>query len=454
MKVINTKGIIILAVVLLVIQLGVGLVLSPLVGKIVIEQLNKYGGTKIDVGSVNVWPLTFSCSLKDLKIFDPDNEKQRIALVRKASVGINPLALLSKRLVVSNLVVTGAEINLKGEPDGSFNIQKLARGEDSKKEAAQKGSVFDRFKKGKDLFTRVYDMVKNNASKKAAEKNIKEHKESTKVKREVVELPKGRRVNFTTLSDEYVFQIKNFAVKNAKIKVETQDGQSLEVEKGDITISNLGIDPKKGARFDKISIAGGLIKEGENAGSFDMDYRKTFSRDTQKTAISFSARGVDLSAVSFVYQDSLPVDFSKGIIDVSSKTNILNGDLSSSNSIILKGQKVSPKSGQQTAMVGMIPLSTICEALNQIDPVNLKFEIGGTVENPQLKNFQDTLLQLVKPYLSNITKTLKEQGVKALGGLLNKETPAEGGSTAAATDDTTSKAADAIKSFFGGSGEK
>ena len=296
-------------------------------------------------------------------------------------------------------------------------------------------------------------MVKNNASKKAAEKNIKEHKESTKVKREVVKLPKGRRVNFTTLSDEYVFQIKNFAVKNAKIKVETQDGQSLEVEKGDITISNLGIDPKKGARFDKISIAGGLIKEGENAGSFDMDYRKTFSRDTQKTAISFSARGVDLSAVSFVYQDSLPVDFSKGIIDVSSKTNILNGDLSSSNSIILKGQKVSPKSGQQTAMVGMIPLSTICEALNQIDPVNLKFEIGGTVENPQLKNFQDTLLQLVKPYLSNITKTLKEQGVKALGGLLNKETPAEGGSTAA-TDDTTSKAADAIKSFFGGSGEK
>ena len=138
MKVINTKGIIILAVVLLVIQLGVGLVLSPLVGKIVIEQLNKYGGTKIDVGSVNVWPLTFSCSLKDLKIFDPDNEKQRIALVRKASVGISPLALLSKRLVVSNLVVTGAEINLKGEPDGSFNIQKLAMGEDSKKRSSTK----------------------------------------------------------------------------------------------------------------------------------------------------------------------------------------------------------------------------------------------------------------------------------------------------------------------------
>ena len=86
MKIINVKGIGILVAILIVVQLIFGLLISPFVGKIVIEQLNKHAGTKISVGKISVWPLTLSCTLKDLKVYDPDNDKERLAHIQKTSL--------------------------------------------------------------------------------------------------------------------------------------------------------------------------------------------------------------------------------------------------------------------------------------------------------------------------------------------------------------------------------
>ncbi|MCK4852187.1 MAG: AsmA family protein [Candidatus Omnitrophica bacterium] len=421
MKVLNIKGIVILAVILLVIQLVSGLIISPALGPLIIDNINKAAGTKISVGKISVWPLTLSCSLKDVKVFDPDREEQRIAWIRKASLRVSPLRLLSKQVVLSSMRISGAEIDLKSEPDGSFNVQKLARGTEAGKAPAGKTGIFDRLKGKKDWFGRIYNMIKDSSSKETVEKKRTGQKEARKVKKEVQDLPKGRRVLFKTLSDEYVFQIRDFVIKNSSLKLETADKQHISIEKAAIVIKNLGIDPVKGACFDRLSIQGNMTKEGRSAGTFDLDYAQSFRRDRQRTVIDVSAKNIDLAAVNFIYEDSLPVDFTKGTITIRSDTTIINDGLDSANSIILKDHNCVAKSGRQM-MVGVIPLTTVCNVLNKIDPVKLKFKIAGTVENPRFKDLQDILISLVKPYLTDVLAgDVEEKAKKAIGDILEKK---------------------------------
>ena len=416
MKVINTKGIVILAVVLLVIQLGVGLILSPMLGAVIVENINKASNTKILVDKVNVWPMTLSCTLKGIKVFEPGNEKERMVLIPKASIRLSLMGLLSKRIILSQVKVIGAEVDLKGESDGSFNVQKLASGSEAPK---QKAGILDRFKGKQDWFSRIYNMIKKKSSKEAVEKKEEEQKEARTIKREVQELPKGRRVKFTTLSDGYVFQIREFVIKNARINVETQSKESVTIEKALIEVRNLGIDPVKGARFDKLDIQGNVAKEGASAGQFSFEYAQAFKSGKQLMTCNVVAKDIDLTAIKFVYENSVPVNFNKGTISLKSKTNFVNAEMDSKNSISLKNHDVAPK-GSQLAF-GIVPLPALCEALNQVNPVNLKFEITGTIDNPQVTGFKDSLMVLLKPYLSNITENLKKQGANLLSGFLNQK---------------------------------
>lgn len=444
MKIFNIKGIVIILSILVVIQVAVGLVISPIVGPIIIDTINKHAGTRISIEKVNVWPLTLSCSLKNLKVFDPDKEKERIAIVKSTSIKLSPVGLLSKRIIISRFVVSGAEITLKGEPDGSFNVQKLAR----PKDAAAKTGVLDRFKGKKDWFTRIYDMIRNRSSKEAIEKKTAEKKDARKVEKKIEPLPHGRLVKFVKPSDQYVFQIRDLAVHNSVLKLITDTGESLDVDKTTLYIKNLGLDPSAGARFDRFGIKGVVNKNGKSAGSFDFDYAQSFRQGRQTMVADFSAKDIDLTAVKFIYQDSLPVDFQKGIISIDSHTNIVNGELDSSNSVTLKDHTVLPKNNNQ--VVGFVPLPVICDALNEMDPVKLKFQIGGTVDNPKLENFEDTLLNLIKPYMANAAENLQKQGLKALDNLLKKETgtPQEGAAPSS-EEDTAAKTIESIKSLFG-----
>lgn len=445
MKALNIKGIIILVSVLLAVQLIVGLVLSPMVSPLVVKVINDNSNAKISVGGVHIWPLTLSCSLNDLKVFDPDNEKERIASIKKAGARISFLALLSKRIVISSITISGAEIDVRGEPDGSFNIQKLAP-EDKAAAGEAKTGIFDKFKGKKDWFTRVFDMVKKNASKESVEKKQTEKKDKGEIKTDVVQLPKGRRVIFSTLSDPYIFQIRNLAVKNSSLKLYPADtGAALTVGKANIAIKNLGMDPLKGARFDKLSISGKLDKAGSPAGSFDLDYDQTFKGGEQRARCTLSAKNIDLAAIQFIYEDSLPISFSKGILDIRSDTGLVNENIDSKNNITLKDQEASAKGG---GMVGMIPMPALCDALNQVNPASFSFTITGTVNSPKFGGLEDALMKLLKPYLENlVTKNLKEKAEGVLGSFLKKETGgAEGGQ---AGGDAASDALKSIKGIFG-----
>lgn len=444
MKVFNIRGIITFIIILLAVQLVGGLVLSPMLGPVIEGAINKTSDAKISIGKIHVWPITFSCSLKDLKVYDPDNEKEIMALIEKASIRISFIALLSKRIVIADLKVSGAEIDVRTEPDGSFNVQKLApKGEE---EAKPQVSVWDRLKGKEDWFGRVYRMIKNRASKKPEDRK-EEEKERKVIKKKVEELPRGRRVRFTSLSDEYIFQIRNFVITNSKLKLYPAKEAELTVADATVVMKNLGVDPLMGARFDKLNISGKLQKEGAPAGSFEFLYNQAYKWGQQRMDCRVSAKNIDLAAVRFVYEDSLPVVFNKGQISLNSSTTFTGENIDSSNSIVLKDQDVAPTS--KSVLVGVVPLPMICQALNQVNPAKFKFTITGTVDNPQFGGFQEALMELVKPYLTNITESLKEKAVDKLTGLLKKETgDTSTGAPASDAEDLGAKAADALKSLF------
>lgn len=441
MKGINIKGIIILVALLAAIQLGVGMFISPMVGKIVINTINKTSAAKINIKSINVWPLTVSCSMKEIKIFDPDDESKLMVEVKKASAGLSPIALLSKRLVVSGVSLSDVMINLEGEPDGSFNVAKILEPKEGAPE--KKGSMFDRFKGKKDLFTRVYNMVKDRNAEGSSEEAKKERKDAKKIETEVVELPRGRRVEFTTERESYLVEIRKLSVNDAKIHV-TSDGGEVDVNRGDALITGLRVDPKKGANFDTLKLKGSLAKSGEPVGSFNLSYRSVYTSKGVDTDIDVTARGVDMSAIEFIYEGSLPVDVNKGILDLSSTTQIDNENLNSKNNLTLTDFELSGSGG----MVGMIPMATLCEALNQVQPLKLNIGITGTLQNPKFSGLEQTLLEVTKPYLQNVEK----QAVGAATGALEKKLgiggASEGGSEASKEE---GEAVDAIKSLFGGS---
>ncbi|MBD3379346.1 MAG: hypothetical protein GF408_02670 [Candidatus Omnitrophica bacterium] len=444
MKAINIKGIIILVAVLLAIQLGVGMVLSPLVGKIVVKSINRASDTKISVGSVNVWPLTLSFTLKDLKVFDPDDVSKKMVGVKTANFRLSPLALLSKRIVVSSVGMRGVEVDLEGEPDGSFNIAKIAEGKEEKKE--EKPSFFERARGEKDLFARLFNMVKERNLQASSEKAAEKRRKARRVTAEVQKLPEGRRVVFKTRRDEYLAEIRDLSVNDASIKV-SSDGGQINIEKADLVMKGIAVDPVKGAMFDALRLSGVLKKGDREAGSLKMSYRTDIVREAAVTKIDFTARNVDMSAVRFIYEDSLPVDVRKGILDISSDTRVRNEELLSENKITLSSFELQPGSGK-SMMVGVIPMPALCEALNQVDPLKLNFKITGTVNDPKFSGLEETVKEVAKPYLKNIEK----QAVGKLTGFLEKKAGAETSETGSSEDGDGSaakQAVDSIKSLFG-----
>ncbi|MDD5645427.1 MAG: AsmA family protein [bacterium] len=439
MKIINIKGISIILIALLMLHFAVGLIISPAAGKFIVKTINENSGAKISIGKISVWPLTLSCSFADIKIFNPENEAERIIYIPKASLRLSPLAMLAKRLTVSELKMSGSEINLKGEPDGSFNIQHIAK----KPEAAEKTPAAEQLKGRKDLFSGIYDKIKQRSSdKKAAAQKEK----SKAVTREVTPLPKGRFVTFQKPSDQYLLEIRSAHIHSAYLHLEDAAKQSVDFKRAEIKAGGIGIDTVNGIIFNELKLKGAVNKNGVDAGKLTLHYRQSGS---DKTDMVLKANEIDIPSVSFIFSDSLPVNINEGKLDIDSETKITGISLYSENSLKLSGHKVSPRGGADTA-VNMIPLPIICDAVNQVNPVEMKFKITGTADRPEFKGFEESLLKIIKPYLSNVTEDLKKQGEDYLKNLFDKKSvpaaPAsqEESSTQDVKEDTVNK----LKSLF------
>jgi|GEM_PF-563328 len=418
MKRLNIGGIAAIIVALLVIQFGVGLIISPMVSAFVIDALNKNAHTKISVEKVNVWPLTLSFSVKELQVFDPNNPEKRVARIGKAHLRISPIALLSKRLVISSAKMKDAELDLLGYSDGTYNIQHLTAAKAAKEAGPSQGiegvvSAWKGMREKRDLFGNVYGKVKNTFSKKA-----KTGKSAPKVTRVTKELPEGKIVSFRAPQDNYLFEIRKLSL-GGKASITPYNSEPVELNNMKLALGGVAIDPEAGSRIDRVQVRGALARNGSEAGKVDVLFSKSRFGGNQSATAKVKLENVDLNAVRFVYQDSLPVNIVKGRVSLSSVTDIKNDALDSRNSITLTGHEVGPKQGG-AGMVGYIPIGAVCNALNQIDPVRLKFDITGTVEKPQFKGFQEMLLTLIKPYLANLGEQVKAQGVSALGQFFKK----------------------------------
>lgn len=409
LKRINIARVAIVAVLLLALHLGVGFVVSPMLGSLIVENINKYAGTKITIDKVNVWPLTLSFSLKGMKVFDPERADARIAKIDDSAIAISPVGLLSRRLVFSRIHMKGAEINLEGTADGTFNIGRLAPAQ----KKAPAGADWRSLMQKKDMFGKAYEMIKKNFSGKSKEKIKEDRKNAKKVTTTVEELPKGKLVYFQNAKDRYLFEIRSLDISDAYVKVRV-NGDTADIANANIRLSRLAYDPENGMKVDLVDLRGDVKKDDNPAGRFDILFSKSTDKNGPRAVCRVHLKDVDMDAVRFVYENSLPVRVVKGSITLKSDTNIVSGRIDSRNEIYLKGQTLESKAGMNQ-MMGFVPIAAVCDAINRIDPLALKFNIGGTLEKPEFGGFQESLMVLIKPYIADFQEKIKSEGLKALG---------------------------------------
>ncbi|MCX5712054.1 MAG: AsmA family protein [Candidatus Omnitrophica bacterium] len=452
MKYLNIKNIVIVLVILVLVHFSVGLLISPKLGDFIVGKINQYSSTKVSIERINIWPLIFSLSLKNVKVFDPQNTDNKIAEIKLVSIHISPLGLLSKRLV-SEVKINGANIYLEGETDGTFNIQKLTQPKTSEKPATMEGIIKGALQK-KDWFARGYDLLKKKFSSDALKKKKIQAAEAKKITKTVAVLPRGRRVIFKS-KDSYLLEIKRLVVVGSYLDLKNQDGRSVQVEDARIEIANAAFDPGLGFRLGKAEVEGKIKSAGVAAGSLKFSYQSTFTKDTSKAQFNFALKNVNLDALRFIYENSLPVEISRGTLDLTSKTVLDNENINSGNQLILSNHELKPKGLAEPAEVFM-PLPLLYQSLNNINPVRLDFTISGTIEKPQFKDFTHSLMAIVKPSLKNVGQTIKnEVSSKGISGVLEtvsgeKEDKAQVASTGtgkekSSTEDTVS----ALQSIFG-----
>jgi len=451
MKHLNIKNIVIVLLILVLVHFTIGLFLSPKLGDFIVAKINQYSFAKVYIERVNIWPLTFSLSLKNLKIFDSQSTDNKIAEIKLASIHISPLGLLSKRLV-SEVKISKANLYLEGEQDGTFNIQKLTQPKTTGKPIKPAGVIEGATQK-KDWFTKGYDLLKKRFSNDALKKEKAQAAEAKKITKTVAVLPRGRRVHFKS-KDSYLLEIKRLMVVGSYLDLKNQDGCSVQIEDARIDIGNAAFDPELGFRLGKAEVEGKIKNAGVSAGSLKFSYKSTFNKGASKAQFNFGFKEVNLDALRFIYENSLPVSVNKGTLNLTSDTILDNGNLNSNNKLILSNHEFKPKALSQPADVFM-PMPLLCESLNNINPLRLDFTISGTVDKPQFTGFMRSLADLVKPNLRNIGQTLNnEVSSKGISGVLeavsgNKENKEQGASTGAGKEkSSTENVVSSLQSIF------
>jgi hypothetical protein len=198
-------------------------------------------------------------------------------------------------------------------------------------------------------------------------------------------------------------------------------------------LSNAGIDPELGWRLEKAQIEGKIKNAGAWAGSLKVVYQSSLRPDAVKAQFNFGLREVNLDALRFFYEDSLPVNIAKGTLDLTSDTVLDNGGLDSRNKLALKDHELKPKGSIKSSGFAM-SMPVLCDSLNKINPLSLDFTISGTLDKPQFNDFTQSLVKLAKPNLKNISEAIikseiggkdVEKAVNVLQSLLgdNKQDP-------------------------------
>lgn len=447
-------NIIVIIIALVIVQLGTALVISPLARAFIVDKLNESTGSRLMVGGLNVWPLTLSISLKDVKVFDNKRANIRIAKLDKASFAVSPIGLLSARIVISGAHLSGAEFTPEGVADSSFPMPKVTRPVPPAQAAAKSpwelASVLKTADRSKDLAGRVWQIVKSAFSKRAADNAKAMKRASKKVTKRIVKLDFGEKVEFTRGTGIRLLEVKSLGIDRAEIHL---DG-STAVTNATIKIKELTYNSSTGADMLGLLIKGNIAQSGSSIGKAEFNFNKKVTGNKQSANLAAVIKDLDIASAKPLYDKSLPVYGKQGKLSFESRTTIEDSAMNSRNKIVLRGQNVVPRN-QAEMIFKVIPASALCEAINGVDPLTLKFDIAGTVDKPEIKGLQDSLMALAKPYLEKVVKEkVMVEGKKLLSNLLDKNSGASETVTGTPSESTTAenstadKALEAMGSFF------
>jgi hypothetical protein len=303
----------------------------------------------------------------------------------------------------------------------------------------------------KDLFGKVYEMTKKRFAKKSKDQIKEDREKAKKVTMTVQALPKGKLVHFKNAKDLYLFEIKDLNISDAYVKVRV-DGNTADITNAKIRLGRMAYDPENGLKLDLLGLQGNINKGERSSGKFNIFFSKNADGNGEKAVFKAELNDIDMDAVRFVYERSLPVHVVKGMMTLRSKTYIEEGAIDSRNEISLRDHALEQKVGGSPLM-GFVPISAVCDAMNRIDPLKLKFNIMGTLEKPQFLGFQESLMALIKPYVASFQEKIKTEGLKALGRLINKKDDGQPEQAAATESGSNGQnmdsAVNSLKSLFG-----
>lgn len=445
-------NIIIIVIALITIQIGTGLIVSPLARAFIVEKLNESTGSRLMVDGLNVWPLTLSVSLRGVKVFDDKRADMRIVKLDKASIRISPIGLLSARVVISRAALSGAEFTPEGVTDASFtaSAKTVAAPKTAAANPWELASVLQTADRNKDLAGRVWQIVKKSFSKSSADKAQAAKQNAKKINKSVTKLDFGQKVEFKRGTGARLLEVKRLAIRKAIMHLDN----TINISGAGIRIKDLTYDPSYGADIGYLRVKGNISKSGSSIGKVDLSFDKKVTVNKQSVTLAASISGLDIAAARPLYEKSLSIYGTKGRLTFDSRTTIDNSAMNSRNEIVLSGQNVAPLN-QGGMIFGVIPAAALCEAINNVDPLTLKFDVTGTVDKPEIKGLQDSLMALAKPYLQKILQEkVAGEGQKLMDKFLGKAAPSAAGDptqssgTAASQGSTGEKAMDALGSLF------
>jgi len=409
-KLLNLKGIALLAVILAVCDLAVAYGLSPLLTDHAVMAVNRYTRAKVIIQDLRLHPVILTLTAKSIEAADPDEPARRMFLADSFKASLDPLELLSGRVSLGALTFKQVELVLVKDAQGDFNVEKLLKKE-SPKDGAEgwTDGVKDWFKRQTgqkdDWFGDAYGKAKQWVRKPAAG-DAKEPK-----KREVREEPRGRVVSFYSPQDP-MFKIGTLRVDGGRIILTDKSGSLPPLE--DVRFSMDRFVMRRSGNFDFEGIAAAGKLKTAREGSFDLELTRSAGRIRSKVL----TKGLDLAPIKPLYEASSPVVFEAGYLTLDCRTELTAESIDSQNKLKLEDYRMTSTSG---AKLGPVPAALVVEALNRRKELELNFNISGDPDKPSMSGFETTLWSIVKDDLgSQALQTLESKTGAKLSELSEK----------------------------------
>jgi hypothetical protein len=191
------------------------------------------------------------------------------------------------------------------------------------------------------------------------------------------------------------------------ISLEDAGRQLPSIRDIDLDVNGFKLLRSGGISFSTLSLKGKI--PAERSCSFDAK----LAQQGQSFTSDVNVRDLDMAAFRPFYENSLPVSFNRGFVTLESKSRMELDKLESSNHLRVDSHELVAR--KQFGLFGGAP-DAVVAAINAHSPLDLRFQIGGTPDNPSFDGFQKELMKIVGEELKNgLVSGLKEDPGKKLG---------------------------------------